>query len=146
MTPNHAAYVTAVASEFSAVGTIVTAIIAAYAARAWRSGLKRQREDECISAVHDWSGATGRAISEWENGQQFWMSFDLAWLSRRECCKTYAVVRRYRAAAPELTEESSKILNSLGRMYKTEKFDLTAALQLRAEIAVLVGKIEDAIR
>lgn len=143
MTPNHAVYVTAVASEWSAVGTVVTALIAAYAATTWRSGLKWQREDECISALHEWSGATHRVISRAENGHEFWTSFDLAWLSWREFRKTYAVVCRYRRAPAEVIDKSLEVLNALGQICKNGQFDRGFADQLRADIQSLVKKVEE---
>jgi hypothetical protein len=145
--------VTAISGIASALFTAVAGGAAVYAATTWLKGLKNERIDNALSAVHDLDRIDRVvAIRGGESPEQrklLWKSYNEAWDSRSRFNQAYVVAQRYDEglqqfnAPNEATERMKElqIIAERGNQYSKEDAD-----KFQGEVDDLVRRTADALR
>jgi hypothetical protein len=113
--------VTAYSGIASAFFTAIAAGAAVYAATTWLKGLKNERIDNALSAVHDLDAridrvvAIRRANNHPEQLKLLWKSYNEAWDSRSRFNQAYVVAQRYHDGLRQFNapNEFTELLNEL---------------------------------
>ena len=91
-------WMTAIGTVVAAASAFIAAVISAYAVATWRNGLKQQRADDLVAAVHDCAASIGRTVSRKRNKQNpsnDGLGLDRAWSSWARVRTALEVARRY---------------------------------------------------
>jgi len=138
--------IAAAAESASAVFTLLTAMIAFYAARSWRQTLKNDRIDEGISAARDLRGAVNRCRSliTVHVRDQIWPAYRQTWESWRRLDKALAVLRRYDTKLD--VHMSDKISQVLFRLEQMCREAVTEELEaIGSDISFMTNEIENTL-
>jgi hypothetical protein len=110
---------TAVGTGVIALGTIALAGAAIAALTGWKSALKSQRADECVSAARDLIGSLNsclriKAEENLTHMDRVWGAYDRLWVSWRRFDQAFSPARRYHPTlATSIPRDIAHQLNNL---------------------------------
>jgi hypothetical protein len=128
---------------------VFTACVAVYATNSWLRGIRNERIDKALEAVHDLRDRINRvvAIRASPNRDSVWRAYSEAWDSRSRFNQAYEVARRYypKRLLQATPREFTACLDDL-KVHIDNGCDATVADRFRDRVSGIVDRTAKALQ